>query len=161
GGVTFLILELLVIPGFGVAGITGIGLMLWGLYKMLLGEYPTPDQIERAFLGLNIGFVGGALGTIMLIRVFIGSKFFERNVPNQSEDYSITTATGIESLVGQVGITLTELMPTGKAEFGDRQINVHSRGEYLPRGTQVTLLEVQGNTGIVCSVADENEEIQE
>ncbi|MCH7521387.1 MAG: nodulation protein NfeD, partial [Candidatus Marinimicrobia bacterium] len=66
GGLSLLILEVVAIPGFGLAGIGGVGLMLWGMYKMLLGEFPTPDQLERAFVGLNIGILGAIFGGILL-----------------------------------------------------------------------------------------------
>ena len=147
GGLSLLLVEVVIIPGFGLAGIGGIVLMVWGMYKMLLGEYPTPDQMERAFIGLNIGVLGGIIGSILLLRVFINSKFFRRNVPITAEEYSI--AAGVEELEGATGVTLTVCMPTGKAEFGGRQINVVSRGEYIAKGSRVEVISVEGNTALV------------
>jgi len=157
-GLTLLILEVAVIPGFGLAGLSGIGFMLWGLYKMLLGEYPDPEQMQRAFVGLNIGILGGIIGAILVIRTFIGSKFFKRHVPISSEEYNI--AMGVDDLVGRAGVALTELMPTGKAEIGNHQVNVISRGEYIPKGARIEVLRVEGNTAFVRSAADQNKESQ-
>jgi membrane-bound serine protease (ClpP class) len=156
GGLTLLILEIVAIPGFGLAGIAGIGLMLWGMYKMLLGNYPTPDQIERAFIGLNIGILSGIIGVILLLRVFITSRFFQRAVPITAEEYSV--ALGVETLIGQVGVTLTKCMPTGKAEFGGHHINVTTRGEHLPKGSAVEVLKVEGNTAFVRLVSETKKE---
>ena len=146
-GMSLLALEVIVIPGFGLAGIGGIVLMVWGMYKMLLGEYPTPDEIKLAFVGLNIGIVGGIIGSILLLRAFITSKYFRRNVPITAEEYSI--AAGVEDLMGATGVTLTVCLPTGKAEFGGRQINVVSRGEYIAKGSRVAVISVEGNTALV------------
>ncbi|UCD38124.1 MAG: nodulation protein NfeD [Fidelibacterota bacterium] len=146
-GLTLLILEIVAIPGFGLAGIAGIGLMIWGMYKMLLGNYPTPAEMERAFIGLNIGILGGIIGTIVLLRVFITSKFFQRNVPITAEEYSVSM--GTENLVGQVGETLTKCMPTGKAEIAGHQVNVITRGEHIPKGSPVEVIKVEGNTAFV------------
>ncbi len=148
GGLTLLIVEVVAIPGFGLAGIGGVGLMLWGMYKMLLGEFPTPDQMERAFVGLNIGILGAIIGGILLLRVFVTSKFFRKHVPMTSEDYSV--AVGLESLVGRIGVTLTACMPSGKADVGGRQVNITTQGEYLDKGASVEIISVAGNTALVC-----------
>lgn len=146
-GVIFLLLEVFVIPGFGVAGISGIILMLWGMYKMLLGEYPTPEQLERSFLGLNIGIIGAILAGIVMLRALLGSKFFKRNVPIGGLESSISV--GLDSLLGTSGHTLTPCMPSGKADFAGRQVNITTRGEFLDEGATVVVLAVEGNTAIV------------
>lgn len=155
-GLTLLLVEIVAIPGFGLAGIGGIGLMLWGMYEMLLGEYPTPDQLERAFIGLNIGIIGGIIGTILLLRVFVTSKFFKKHVPFQAEEYSV--ALNMEGLVNQVGVTLTKCMPTGKADFSGRHVNVTSRGEHIPNDTQVEVIKVEGNTAFVRQLSQTSKE---
>jgi membrane-bound serine protease (ClpP class) len=156
GGLTLLLLEIVAIPGFGLAGIGGIALMIWGMYKMLLGDYPTPDQIERAFVGLNIGIMGGLIGTILLLRIFITSKFFQRNVPISAEEYSVSM--GVDTLVGQVGTTLTKCMPTGKAEFSGRHVNVTTRGEHVTKGSPVEVIKVEGNTAFIRLVSEAKKE---
>ncbi len=147
GGLTLLIVEVVAIPGFGLFGIGGIGLMLWGMYQMLLGEYPSLDQLQRAFIGLNIGILGAIIGGILLLRAFVTSKFFRKHVPMTSEDYSV--AMGLESLVGQMGVTLTACMPSGKADVGGRQVNITTQGEYLDKGASVEIISVEGNTALV------------
>ena len=149
-GLTLLVLEVTVIPGVGLAGIGGVVLMLWGMYNMLLSEYPSPDQIRQAFIGLNIGLLAGIIGFILLLRAFITSKYFKRNVPITAEEYSV--ALNVGDLPGQQGVTLTECMPTGKAEIGARQVNVISRGEYIPKGAAVEVISVAGNTALIRAV---------
>ncbi len=147
GGLTLLLVEMLVIPGFGIAGISGIVLMLYGMYKMLVGDFSTPDQLERAFVGLNIGILGAIIGGILLFRSLVQSKFFKKNVPISSEDYSI--AVGLEKLIGLIGVTITECMPTGKAEFAGERINVTTLGEHIPKSVSVQIFKVESNTAFV------------
>ena len=149
-GLTLLILEVVAIPGVGLAGIGGIALMVWGMYKMLLGEYPSPDQIRQAINGLSIGLLAGIIGFILLLRAFITSKYFKRNIPITAEEYSV--AINVDDLPGQQGVTLTECMPTGKAEIGSRQVNVISRGEHIPKGATVVVISVEGNTALIRTV---------
>ena len=155
-GVTLMILEVVAIPGFGLAGIGGIALMLWGMYKMLLGNYPTPEQMERAFVGLNIGILGGIVGVILLLRAVISSKYFKKYVPFTAEEYSV--AMGVESLVGHVGEALTECVPSGKADFAGRHVNVTTRGEHIPKGSPVEVIRVEGNTAFVRLASPTNKE---
>lgn len=146
-GASLLILEVVVIPGFGLAGISGIGLMLFGMFQMLLGEYPSPELIERAFVGLNIGILAGLIGLIVLLRALVTSKFFKKYVPMTSEDYSVSK--GLEEFIGTTVVALTECMPTGKAQAGDQQINIISGGEFIAKGAKLEILSVEGNTARV------------
>jgi membrane-bound serine protease (ClpP class) len=155
-GVILLLLEVTIIPGFGVAGIAGIGLMLWGMYEMLIGEYPTPEQLEQAFLGLNIGIIGGIIAIIILLRTFVTSKLFRKHIPILSQDSNISV--GLDELIGVTGIALTACVPSGKADFNGRQVNITTRGEFLEQGIRVIVLSVEGNTALVHSVDSQTEE---
>ena len=52
-GILLVILEILIIPGFGIAGITGGGLILWSIFYMLLGEYPSNKIYSDAYFGFK------------------------------------------------------------------------------------------------------------
>ena len=61
-GLSLLLLEMLVIPGFGIVGIGGIGVMLYGLYLLLLPEVPLREEVlGQAMDGLLIGLVGAII----------------------------------------------------------------------------------------------------
>ena len=155
-GLSLLILEIVAIPGFGLAGIGGIGLMIWGMYKMLIGDYPTPDQMQRAFIGLNIGILSGIIGIFLVLRVFVTSRFFQKHVPITAEEYNVSM--GIDTLVGLIGKTLTPCMPTGKAEIAGRQVNVTTQGEHIRKGSTVEVIRVEGNTAFVRRIAGRQKE---
>ncbi|MGY8781750.1 MAG: NfeD family protein, partial [Fidelibacterota bacterium] len=78
-GLALLLLEILVIPGFGVAGVGGIGLMLYGLYLLLLPEVPVGDEImNQAMDGFLIGIIGAIVGLYLLGKLMIKTKFWEQ-----------------------------------------------------------------------------------
>ena len=52
-------------------------------------------------------------------------------------------------LMGQTGTATTPLMPSGKARFGGRLVDVIARGEVIERGTRVVVVEVRGNHVLV------------
>ena len=155
-GLILILLEVFVIPGFGVAGVSGIGLMLWGMFKMMLGEYPSPEQMEQAFLGLNIGIVGAIMAIILMLRMLFMSRLFKEMAPITSPDYTVSV--GLESLVGQQGVTLTTCMPSGKADIGGRQINIMTRGESLGKGVAVEVISVETNVALVRAVDTHSQE---
>jgi membrane-bound ClpP family serine protease len=52
-------------------------------------------------------------------------------------------------LIGQVGVARTPLTPSGKATFGDRVVAVISDGEWIAKGTEVEVIDAQGNRVLV------------
>jgi membrane-bound serine protease (ClpP class) len=49
-----------------------------------------------------------------------------------------------ESLIGQSGVTISQLYPGGKARFGERTLDVLTEGELVEQGRRVRII---GHTG--------------
>ena len=78
-GLGLILLEMLVIPGFGIIGLGGIGFMLYGLYLLLLPDVPVGEEImEQAMDGFIIGLIGAAIGLVLLIRLMMKTKFWDQ-----------------------------------------------------------------------------------
>jgi membrane-bound serine protease (ClpP class) len=58
-----------------------------------------------------------------------------------------------EHLLGRTGVTTTQLVPAGKARFDGQFVDVSSTGEFIDRGTAVTVIEVHGNRVVVRPIA--------
>ena len=54
-----------------------------------------------------------------------------------------------EILPGMLGTALTDLHPAGIVSFVGRKADVISQGEFIPKGTQVSVLETEGNKIVV------------
>jgi len=157
-GLALLMLELLVIPGFGVAGLGGIGLLLYGLYLLLLPEVPVGDEImSQATDGFLIGLIGAAIGLYLLGRLMIKTKFWEQlTSPDiQKKEDGYTTTFGWESLVGETGIADTDLHPSGWVKVDDQRVFVVSEGEFVEKGKSVQILKVDGNRIVVREITKE------
>ena len=151
-GVALLLLEALVIPGFGIAGISGIGLLIYGLYLLLLPEVPVGEEIaSQAMEGLLIGLIGGVIGLVLLGRLMIKTKFWQQltspGVQEKKKGY--TTTFGWENLVGENGIAATDLHPSGWVTVKDQRVFVVSEGTFIEEGKEVEIMNVDGNRIVV------------
>ena len=151
-GVVLLLLEVLVIPGFGIAGISGIGLLIYGLYLLLLPEVPVGEEItSQAMDGLLIGLIGGAIGLILLGRLMIKTKFWQQlTSPDvQEKEKGYTTTFGWENLVGEKGVSASDLHPSGWVTIKDQRVFVVSEGIFIEEGKEVEIMNVDGNRIVV------------
>lgn len=165
-GAGLVILEIFIIPGFGIAGITGVACMLFAIIAMNVpnepGQFPLPsvpmewDLLERNAYGL----LGGVLG--FLICAYFVSKYLPKipvanrlvlNAPRLATSNRRPPAAMSIQLpdahLGESGVTLTELRPAGQARFEKRRLDVVSRGERIEPGKPVLVVEIEGNRVVV------------
>ena len=50
------------------------------------------------------------------------------------------------------GKTITDLRPSGVASIDDQRVDVVTRGEYIQKGSRITVLAVRGNQVIVKAI---------
>ena len=151
-GLVLLMVEAFLIPGFGVAGVAGIGVILWGLYMLLLPDVPVSEEVYySALTGLTIGLIGGFIALILLFKMVTKTKFWTKltspGVESQDEGYS--TSIGLEDMVGKIGIATSDLRPSGWALLGDRKIFVVTEGEFVDKDQSIKILSVDGNRVVV------------
>ena len=151
-GLSLILLEMLVIPGFGIVGIGGIGFMLYGLYLLLLPEVPVGEEVlGQAMDGFLIGLVGAIIGILLLGKLMIRSKFWEQlTAPSsQKKNQGFSNSQGWEDLQGELAVTDTDLHPSGWINIDNQRIFVLSEGGFIEKGKEVTILSVDGNRVIV------------
>lgn len=151
-GLSLILLEMLVIPGFGIVGIGGIGFMLYGLYLLLLPDVPVGEEVlGQAVDGFLIGLVGAIIGIVLLGKLMIKSKFWEQlTAPSsQKKNQGFSNTQGWEDLQGKLAITDTDLHPSGWINIEDQRIFVLSEGGFIEKGKKVTILSVNGNRVLV------------
>ena len=56
---------------------------------------------------------------------------------------------GLQQLVGQQGVAISMLRPSGVGEFAGKRIDVVTEGAFLPAGTPLLIDRVQGRQVIV------------
>ena len=72
---------------------------------------------------------------------------------------SVLPATGLAGPpmgvdVGDWGVAVSPFRPAGKARFGDRYLDVLTDGDFVERGRQVRIIELQGNRVVVRDVEE-------
>jgi len=168
-GLLLLMIEIFVLPGFGIAGMLGILCILAGIFGMLIKN--PPDRLPwpqttfdwqiflNGVLGLLFGFFGFVGLAWVLARYLPKFQFLSGFilVPTAAKKtglmkVSMTTPPESEIAavnVGDIGEVTSILRPTGKARFGDAIVDVVATAEFLDKGTKVDIIEIHGNRVVV------------
>ena len=175
-GVAFLAVEIFVLPGFGVAGLMGLLLMLAGV--LMAGQTFLIPETRREWevfgtsvLVLSCSAVAFAAIAGLLSRHFGSLPLFNRLVLQPSApDTGPRAGTGADGDkplpvlapanlfgvdVGDWGLAISPLRPAGKARFGDHYLDVLTEGDFVERGRQVRIVEIQGSRIVVRDVEEE------
>jgi membrane-bound serine protease (ClpP class) len=84
-GLAMLFVEFVAIPGFGLFGITGIVVLFYGLYLLLIPDIPVgPEVYSEAMDGFSWAIVVGIFGIIFLLRIIGKSDFFQKLINTDS-----------------------------------------------------------------------------
>lgn len=143
-GLILMLLEVFVIPGFGLAGIGGLAALFTSIYLL----FPT-TEIALSAIALIMLFSLLAVG--ILIKLFGISPLWKRISLNESQ----TTEAGYiasrtrKELLGKKAIALTPLRPAGTAEIDGYRIDVVSEGGFIEKGLPVEIIKVSGNRVVV------------
>ena len=151
-GILFIIIEALIIPGFGIPGIAGIVFILWGLYLLLLPETPVGEEVlDQASNGLIIGIIGGLIGLVLLFRAMTKTKFWRdlTSPGGQKKEDGYAASFGWEKLVGETALTETDLHPSGWIVVNNERIFAVSEGNFINKNVSVVILSVDGNRVVV------------
>lgn len=153
-GVVLLILEIFVIPGFGVAGILGIIFVIASLFLALIGgslPFVDTQQVSIAVIQLASALVAAILLIILLARFLPKSTVFSRLVLSNEEnaDKGFVSSKSLSELIGREGKALTTLRPAGMADFNGEKIDVVADGDYVQQGSKLKVLRVEGSKVVV------------
>lgn len=157
-GVILLLVEIFIIPGFGVAGISGIILIIAGLTFSLVGvnwsdmNFIAMDLLARAFFRVMLTFIGG----MALLFTFGGSALslpgFRRMVlavDQKSEDGYSTRRNELYDLIGMEAETISTLRPSGKVLLNGEIYDAVSESSFIDPKTAVIIRAVEGYSLLV------------
>lgn len=144
-GIILLLLEVFVIPGFGVAGILGIVFIIAGLaLSMVLNDFfdftvTGSEQLTTALIIVLGSMIGSIVVSVILGKSILNTPVFKRLVleDEQRSDLGYVTGRKIESLVDKIGITTTDMRPSGKIEIEGKWYDAIAMDGYLDKGTAV------------------------
>ena len=162
-GVLLLLLEIFVIPGFGIAGISGIICILASLVlTMVQWEGREMTGVMHAILGplatVTVAFVG-ALVLLWVTAKFlpaapIVSRVFLPKTMAHDEGYTSRDEAELKKWDGARGVARTTLRPAGKAVIKGVPVDVVTGGEWLQSGTAIKVVNTSYNRIVVAEDTD-------
>lgn len=173
-------LEIFVIPGFGVFGISG-GLLVFAsliLASQTFGDFnprePNADfnNVARTMGAMSVSVVSVVVLAMLMSRYLPRMPLLSHVIlappgtveghdpdephlrPEYADDPSPTAAIEQDaSLVGKQGAAVSTLRPAGKAQIDGRYLDVVSDGPYIQQGQQIEVVSVSGNRVVVRQVS--------
>jgi membrane-bound serine protease (ClpP class) len=169
-GLILVALELFVFTGTLALGITGSLLMILAIVMALVDIYPrTPEtpasglpgfpalpaltvaDFNRSLLVLSTALVGTTLSILVLRRFMPKTAVYHALVSTSAS--GMATISDQEkkrsALVGSVGVTLSSLRPSGKAQFGDEILDVMTEGDMAAKGQKVRIVGFSATGAVV------------
>jgi membrane-bound serine protease (ClpP class) len=167
-GLVLLAVELFVIPGFGVAGIAGIVLILGGMVMTFVGNTPglpgvwrLPQVwagVQNGLLAVVVSFAVSGMLALWIRKYLPKLPYLNRLVlqgtpATAGAPVNAVVTSEIWPFVGTIGRAVSDLKPGGSAEFpyadDRRTAPVVSDSGYVTAGTKLVVREVHGSRVVV------------
>ena len=153
-GIVLIALEIFVIPGFGIAGLSGILLTVGSLVLVMLNNdffdfsfVPFEKvilSISTALGGLLAGVIMMFLGGARLMNTNVFKRISLEDVQDRLQGYTSNFQT--TSFMGKTATTFTVLRPSGKIMIDGEIYDAYTRGDYIDKNTKVIVIEESGTS---------------
>ncbi|QTL97962.1 nodulation protein NfeD [Iocasia frigidifontis] len=149
-GLVLLALEVFVVPGFGITGISGILAILASFYFL----FPTPTTALFAVATVLILSIAAA---IVILKLFGGSQFWQRISlgESQTKDLGYIAQYDKKEYLGKTAYTLTPLRPAGLIEIDAKRLDVVSDGGFIDKDVKVKIIKITGNRVVVKQIKED------
>lgn len=152
-GIILIILEVFVIPGFGVAGVSGIVLIIVGLVLSLINNVVfdfsmvTFDSILEATFVVIIAIFGAMILAYLGVKHILSSPRFGITLNTEIGRKSGFVAVNTDNikLIGSEGIAISILRPAGKIEIENKIYDAVSQDSYINKGEKVKVIRQLNN----------------
>ena len=138
-GLILIVIEVIV-PGFGLPGISGTILVVGGIVL-------ATDSLGIALFSLSIAIIFTTILTIVLVKIGFRSKLLDSFVltgQNKKQEKYIGSRSK-EEYLKKIGVTVTELRPSGFINIGDERLDALSDEGFIPSGASIEVIRVEGS----------------
>ena len=139
-GFSALILEILVIPGFGIVGILGLLGIGFGIYE----SYHT-----YGLLAGNLTLLVSILFSVILTIIILRTKTWKKLMLKSQISSKVNEIPEDKVKIGMIGKTVSRLAPSGKARIGDDIYEVDTYGLFIDQNQEIEVIKVEQNKIIV------------
>jgi len=134
----------MIIPGFGLPGISG-GICL------VLGIFLASESVEQ---GLTLTVILVVIIAVMLTCVIVFFHFKKIKPPimlneEMKAENAFLNSYDLEYLIGKDGVASTDLRPEGKCDIDGVSFEVRSDGEFIKKGSKIKIIRIQGSALMV------------
>lgn len=145
-GLILIALEIFVIPGFGVAGVSGIILAIAGLTLSLIGnvgfdfEPVSSDSVVKSLFTVIVSSLLSLSISIYLAMKLLHTSLFRRFVleaTQEKEKGFVGTDISEFSLLGKTGVAKTMLRPSGKVEIDGEIYDATAETGFIEKGENI------------------------
>ncbi|MBF0501622.1 MAG: nodulation protein NfeD [Candidatus Riflebacteria bacterium] len=145
-GASLLLLEILVIPGFGLTGVLGILAVCASIIIVFGGIYTALHAIAK-ITTLSMVFLVSLFWLAPKLKLF--DRFILKEEMTTEAGFVAVDLNEYDHLLNLEGITVSPLRPSGIVRVGSERFEVVSDGEYVERNVRVTIIAVEGQKIVV------------
>lgn len=153
-GVLLIVAEVFVIPGFGIAGISGIALTVISLVLIMLNNdffnfefVPLGDIVTAGVVALG-AMTGGVLLLFFGGAKLMQTKAFKRialtDTQETTQGYTVNSFN--QTLMSKRGQAQTVLRPSGKVLIDGQIYDAFTRGDFIEKGEAIEVIGTEGVT---------------
>ncbi|RLD64673.1 MAG: nodulation protein NfeD [Bacteroidetes bacterium] len=151
-GVVLIAIEIFAIPGFGIAGISGILFVITGLTLSMVESFELQGSdvnitplVNALFTVITATFLS-IVGSIYLSRKMLTSKAFGHlalaSTQDAMEGFSISEDT-YANVIGQRGIAHTKLRPAGKVIINEEHFDATALTGFIDKGKEIEVVKYE------------------
>ena len=154
-GIILIGLEVMVIPGFGVAGLLGIAAIGIALFRIFQDDFVAVVGWTALFGSVLVGLAIWLLPNLriaspLMLDTRLGKGGYTPGTPLASDN-------PYDHLRGQTGKAASDLRPAGVARILGERVDVVTQGDFVPAGSPIEVMKVEGNRIVVREVIAEAE----
>ncbi len=149
-GILLIIVEVFVIPGFGIAGISGVILVLTGLTLSMVDNIVFQLDIKLALEAVVKSFftVLVAIFLSLLLSLYLSKQLFSskrlkfalHSTQEKELGFVGVDAKTQKMNIGKTGIAVTLLRPAGKVEINGEMFDALSQVGYIEKGEKIKVV---------------------
>ncbi len=134
----------MVVPGFGIPGVSGI-------ICLVVGIFLTADTIEKGIIILLIILALLGIMFAIILKLLSAGKLKSPLILKDelNTENGFISSNDLNYLLGKKGTAATDLRPAGRGSFDGVEFNVMSDSKYITKGTPIEIYKVEGSKLIV------------
>ena len=139
-GLTLVVAEIIFVPGTTLVGLFGFIFLVVGV------------SLSFNYFGSEIGWItvgGSAVAASVLVYFAFKSNLWGRFSLKSSSDSKVNEGKLDGLTLGEEGVAMSALRPSGKAELKDKTFEVRTQGAYVDSGTKIRIIKILSNQIIV------------